>query len=83
MATGTETVECALERENMSKLKVWHGEKHDGFTTTEIEFSDHISAKNWTNKVFRKGGFWTNEHPVVFVPWHRISYIELDLGGKQ
>jgi len=57
-------------------LKVWHGTKHDDSTVTVI-FPEGEGAIKWVAKAKADGGFWTQDPPLSFVPWHRINYIEV------
>ena len=58
------------------KIGVWHGEKHDDATVTEVEVSD---LHRWVTETRNAGGFYTGSHAeknFQFVPWHRINWIE-------
>lgn len=71
------------------KITVWHGEKHDDFTTTEIILEPTLGMENrthspdenkWIAKVKADGGFWVSGHDsgnYSFIPWHRINYIDV------
>jgi hypothetical protein len=59
------------------RLIVWHGERHDDFTTTEVLLKPNESAQDWTRDHSNLGGFWYDG--TKFVPWHRVNYIELDI----
>lgn len=59
------------------RLIVWHVEKHDNFTTTEVLLKDSESATDWIKKTTKLGGFWYDG--TNFIPWHRVDFIELDV----
>jgi hypothetical protein len=59
------------------RLIVWHFEKHDNYTTTEVLLRASESAGDWVKKTRKDGGFWYDGDK--FIPWHRINYIELDM----
>ena len=63
----------------MRYLLIWHAEKHEDSTVSTVSLKSNESATDWTNKTFRVGGFW---HDTVFIPWHRIHYIELETEAK-
>lgn len=62
------------------KIRVWHGEKHDDATVTEIELTTISGGiHGWVGSAQRLGGFFTGSHKnknFVFVPFHRIHWIE-------
>ena len=43
------------------KIGVWHGEKHDDATVTEVEVSD---LHRWVTETRNAGGFYTGSHPL-------------------
>lgn len=58
------------------KIKVWHGEKHDDATVTELEVRD---LHRWVTETRLAGGFFIGSHAekdFIFVPWHRINWVE-------
>ena len=63
----------------MMSLLIWHAKKHTDSAVSKILLKSNESATDWTNKTFKVGGFW---HDVVFIPWHQIRYIELEMGAK-
>ena len=63
----------------MMSLLIWHAKKHTDSAVSKILLKSNESATDWTNKTFKAGGLW---HGTVFIPWHQIRYIELEMGAK-
>jgi hypothetical protein len=53
------------------KVKIWHCVKHDDFNVTEMEYDGPFGE--YLHNLYGSGGLRVGE---VFIPWHRINYIE-------
>ena len=47
---------------------------HSGEHNGECTFDDLDYAKGFVEDIRKSGGYWSD---LVFVPWHRIDFIEL------
>jgi hypothetical protein len=56
------------------KVRVYHGEKHEDFTVTELELDLGWTLRMFTDAMKNDGGFSPSDD--FFVPWHKINYIE-------
>lgn len=56
-------------------LKIWHYEKHDDATVSELSLRGQ-SIGEWIKERYSLGGFWKDRD--TFIPWHRINQIELE-----
>lgn len=53
-------------------VKVWHGEGHDDYTTTEmtVQYADFTE---YVRDLYATGGFRYGDK---FVPWHKVNFVE-------
>jgi hypothetical protein len=58
----------------MKKIKIWHTIKHDDYTTTEVPFNEKLGMFGMVKKFMENGGFSADGG---WVPWIRVSYVEL------
>jgi len=59
-------------------LSIWHRIKHDDYQVTEIALR-RAEPEVWIDDAIKTGGFYRNEDGSrSFVPWHSVSYIEID-----